>query len=264
MKLVKAKLLDKGVVCTCALKDFEPKAGDFVVVSTPTGPKLAQVLGLPFDCEVKGEPPPLVLKRADKRDFKRHDQMRQRETYAFRLCKAFIEELKLPMKLVDVESIPSEKKMVFFFTSETRVDFRTLVKKLAAKLKLRIEMRQIGVRDEAKIQGGIGPCGREICCKSFLKSFDTVTIRMAKEQNLPLNPERISGLCGRLMCCITFEMDVYHEIGEELPKSGKKVLTPYGEGKVVRQNVLLKTLTVELKDGTMVTLPFEEVKPLEE
>jgi len=121
-------------------------------------------------------------------------------------------------------------------------------------------MRQIGVRDEAKIVGGIGPCGRELCCATFLRNFDLVSIRMAKEQSLPVNPEKISGLCGRLMCCLTFEMETYQELKEELPRVGKRVMTKYGEGKVIRCNILLQTVTVELEGGGVITVGINEVQ----
>ena len=164
------------------------------------------------------------------------------------------------MKLVGVEYLFDESKAIFYFTAERRVDFRTLIRMLASQLRTRIEMRQIGVRDEAKIVGGIGPCGRELCCATFLRNFDLVSIRMAKEQSLPVNPEKISGLCGRLMCCLTFEMETYQELKEELPKVGKRVMTKYGEGKVIRCNILLQTVTVELEGGGVITVGINEVQ----
>lgn len=246
------------------VRDIPVARGDLVLVPTPSGPQVAEILTPPLEVPDTKEPPPPVLRKADKKDLKRLENLREREDQAFRLCQEWIGKLELPMKLVGVEANPQEKKITFYFTAEGRVDFRLLVRKLATKLKARIEMRQIGVRDETKFLGGIGPCGREVCCCSFLKNFDTVTIRMAKEQNLPLNPERISGLCGRLMCCITFEADTYQQMSEELPKVGKRVSTKYGEGKVLRQNVFLRTLTVELSDGTVVTVPSEEVTPVED
>ncbi len=264
MKVVRVRLLKKGERGTYAAGNHDLKKGDFVLVPTPSGPQVAEVLAPPFDLDLSGKSAPLIIGRAEKKDLRKLEQVKKRETAAFRTCQGLIEKLGLQMKLVDVEFQPQERKITFYFTAEGRVDFRLLVRKLASRLKARIEMRQIGVRDEAKLRGGIGPCGREVCCSTFLKDFDTVTIRMAKEQNLPLNPERISGLCGRLMCCITFEMDTYQQMGEELPKVGKRVHTKYGEGKVIRQNVLLKTLTVELSDGTIVTIPWKEVRGAEE
>lgn len=259
MKVVRVRLLKKGDVELYEAKDMPLLRGDLVLVPTSSGPQVGEVLSPPFDLPDTKEPPPPVLRKADKKDVKKLENLKGRESAAFKLCQEYIAELGLPMKLVEVEANPQEKKITFYFTAEGRVDFRELVRRLAANLKARIEMRQIGVRDETKFLGGIGPCGREVCCRCFLRNFDTVTIRMAKEQNLPLNPERISGLCGRLMCCITFEVDTYHQMSEELPKVGKRVMTKYGEGKVLRQNVFLKTLTVELADGTVVTVPAEEV-----
>jgi cell fate regulator YaaT (PSP1 superfamily) len=264
MKVVRAQLLRKGITGIFKTPLETLKRGDFVLVENPSGPQVAQVLTPPFELPIALENIPSVLGYATRKDLRQMEFLKKRESIAYKSCRELIEKLDLPMKLVEVQFLPEEQKFVFFFTSEGRVDFRGLVKRLASKLKSKIEMRQIGVRDEAKLQGGIGPCGREICCRTFLKSFDTVTIRMAKEQNLPLNPERISGLCSRLMCCITFEMDTYVEMAEELPKIGKRVLSPYGEGKVLRQNVLLRTLTIELDNGSVVTLPMDQIKLMEE
>lgn len=256
---VKARMLKKGKVGTfeAAIKGL--KKGDLVLVSTSSGPQVAEVLCPPF--ELSGEEEGLlpVLRPAEKADLEKLEDFRQKEQKAFQLCQELIERLGLPMKLVEVEYQPEEGKVLFYFTAEGRVDFRALVRQLASHLKMRIEMCQIGVRDEAKMVGGIGPCGREVCCSVFLRGFDMVTIKMAKEQNLPLNPEKISGICGRLMCCLTFEMDAYQQLREGAPKVGKRVSTKYGEGKVIRQNVLLRTVTVQLQDGTIVTVPLDEV-----
>lgn len=256
-------MLKKGRVVSFEARVKGLKKGDLVLVSTPSGPQVAEVLGPPFELEVEEGTLPPVLRPADRGDLEKLRDLQEKERRAFKLGEELIERLGLPMKLVDVEYQPEEGKVLFFFTAEGRVDFRSLVRQLASRLKMRIEMRQIGVRDEAKLMGGIGPCGRELCCGTFLRAFDMVTIRMAKEQNLPLNPEKISGLCGRLMCCLTFEMDAYQQMREGAPKVGKRVITKHGEGKVIRQNVLLKTVTVQLQDGAIITLPMDEVKPKE-
>src|SRR5699024_9063621 len=160
---------------------------------------------------------------------------------------------QLDMKLIDFEYTFDRNKLIFYFTAEGRVDFRGLVKDLASVFRTRIELRQIGVRDEAKMLGGIGPCGRLLCCSTFLGDFDPVSIKMAKDQNLSLNPSKISGLCGRLMCCLRYESDAYEEAKREMPDIGQKVNTPEGEGKVVGLNLLERVLEVRLfqKDRTL-------------
>jgi len=157
-----------------------------------------------------------------------------------------IAEHNLDMKLVEAEYSFDKSKIIFYFTSEGRVDFRELVKDLARIFKARIELRQIGVRDEAKLFGGFGSCGKELCCRRFLKDFEPVTIRMAKEQGLPLNPPKISGVCGRLMCCLAYECKVYKELSRDLPKEGDKINTPEGKGKVVSVNILKRSVIVEV------------------
>jgi len=256
--VVRARLLKRGKMGSFrATRGL--KKGELVLVSTPSGPQVAEVVSSPFELEGQEGALSPVLRPADEGDLEKLRELQQKEERARSICEELIENLGLPMKLVEVEYLPEEGKVIFFFTAEQRVDFRALVKQLASRLRMRIEMRQIGVRDEAKMVGGLGPCGRELCCSTFLKEFDMVTIRMAKEQNLPLNPEKISGVCGRLMCCLTFEIDAYQELKEGAPRLGKRVQTKYGEGKVIRQNILLKTVTVQLQDGAIVTLPMSEL-----
>lgn len=171
---------------------------------------------------------------------------------------------KLKMKLVDVEYTFDRNKLIFYYTAEGRIDFRELVKELAPIYKTRIDLRQIGVRDEAKILGGIGPCGRILCCSSFLGDFEPVSIKMAKDQNLSLNPTKISGLCGRLMCCLKYEHDNYERGKDKLPSVGSNVATSRGDGKVVALRMDLRTVKVQLfENGKMADLPFEEVVELE-
>jgi cell fate regulator YaaT (PSP1 superfamily) len=163
------------------------------------------------------------------------------------------------MKLVKTEVLLDRSKALFYFTSEKRVDFRELVRDLAAELRMRIEMRQIGVRDEAKMVCGVGGCGRGLCCSSFLNRFDLVSVKMAKEQNLALNPSKISGVCGRLMCCLAYEYATYTELKKNLPKVGKHIVTKSGKGKIIRQNVLNQTVTVELEEGGEITVHESEI-----
>jgi len=174
------------------------------------------------------------------------------------VCDQKIKEHKLPMKLVDAEYSFDRSKIIFYFTSENRVDFRELVKNLASIFRVRIELRQVGVRDEARMLGGCGPCGRKLCCITFLKDFDPVTIKMAKVQNLPLNPSKISGLCGRLMCCLGYEYDSYRECLKNLPKVGKEFKTDQGKGKVIAVNPLKMTVTVDLGEGKKVEVKLAD------
>jgi cell fate regulator YaaT (PSP1 superfamily) len=162
------------------------------------------------------------------------------------------------MKLVSCEYSFDRSKVLFYFTADGRIDFRNLVKDLARIFKARIEMRQIGVRDEAKLFGGFGPCGRELCCSRFLKDFEPVTIKMAKEQNLPLNPPKISGLCGRLMCCLSYEHTSYKQLSRDLPKEGDKIDTPKGKGKVVSINVLRRAVLVEISEGNQIEVIYKQ------
>jgi cell fate regulator YaaT (PSP1 superfamily) len=161
------------------------------------------------------------------------------------------------MKLIEAEYSFDRSRVVFYFTAEGRIDFRELIKDLAAIFKARIELRQIGVRDEARFLGGFGPCGRTLCCASFLKDFEPVTIKMAKEQNLPLNPTKISGLCGRLMCCLSYEHECYRELMKDLPREGERIKTKDIKGKVINVNALKRTITVETEDGRQVVIEWD-------
>lgn len=177
---------------------------------------------------------------------------------AMRLCARKVREYKLAMKLVDSEYSFDKKKIVFYFTSEGRVDFRELVKELAKIFKIRIEMRQIGVRDEARLFGGVGPCGQKLCCMRFLKNFEPVSMKMAKTQKLPLSSGKISGICGRLMCCLFYEYKNYRELSKGLPKEGQTLETAQGKGKVTSVNVLKRLAYVELEDGRVEKIFFKD------
>ncbi|MGL4820675.1 MAG: PSP1 domain-containing protein [Bacilli bacterium] len=179
---------------------------------------------------------------------------------AFRVCEDKVREHEMEMKLVDVEFTFDRNKVIFYFTAEGRVDFRELVKDLAAIFRTRIELRQIGVRDEAKLLGGIGPCGRMLCCSTFLGDFDPVSIKMAKDQNLSLNPTKISGLCGRLMCCLKYENDEYETLKDHLPDIGQSLVTPNGKGKIIGLNILEQMMQVELfGSDRIVQFTFDEL-----
>ena len=193
-----------------------------------------------------------VLRIANDDDIGQLKANKEKEAYAMDICQAKLENHRLPMKLVEVEQTFGGNKIIFYFTADGRIDFRELVKDLAAIFKTRIELRQIGVRDEAKMIGGLGCCGRELCCTSWLADFVSVSIRMAKEQNLSLDPTKISGICGRLMCCLKFENEVYEQAKNGFPELGRKVVTPDGDGRVNAINVLKQTVNVELRDSRLI------------
>lgn len=201
-----------------------------------------------------------VIRIADQQDAQLVEDNKQAAKNAFAICQDKIRDHQLRMKLVDVEYTLDRNKIIFYFTAEGRVDFRELVKDLASIFRTRIELRQIGVRDEAKMLGGIGPCGRILCCSSFLGDFEPVSIKMAKDQNLSLNPTKISGLCGRLMCCLKYEHDNYESAKDDLPRVGSEVITPFGNGRVVSLNVGERTAKVQIFDlKKVMDLPLDDV-----
>ena len=204
-----------------------------------------------------------IIRPADSDDLKKIEENKKKEKKAFGICRKKIEEHGLEMKLVDVEYTFDNNQILFYFTSDGRVDFRALVKELASIFRTRIELRQIGVRDEAKMLGGIGVCGRPLCCNSYLGEFQPVSIKMAKEQGLSLSPVKISGTCGRLMCCLKYEQDAYTELLKTIPKAGAIVETPNGNGVVIEANPISKVLKVRLNkapDAAPATFKSSEVK----
>ena len=243
--------------------------GDHVIVETVRGIELGEVITSAREVPDEAIVAPLknVLRLATEDDLRRAEANAKNEKMAFDLCLEKIAARKLEMKLISVEYTFDNSKVIFYFTANGRVDFRELVKDLAAVLKTRIELRQIGVRDEAKMLGGLGSCGRPICCGTFLGDFQPVSIKMAKEQNLSLNPTKISGQCGRLMCCLKYEQDYYEETLKKLPKVGKEVLTPDGVGNIVEINVLRERVKVKLRlsDDTFDVreYPIDDVKRVE-
>lgn len=224
---------------------------DTVIADTANGEEFAKIAManklMPDEKIV--EPLRKVLRVATKKDIRQNEENKQKEKEAFKIALDKIAKHKLPMKLIDVEYKFDRSKILFYFTADGRIDFRELVKDLAAIFKTRIELRQIGVRDEVRRMGGNGVCGRELCCCTFLNNFETVSIKMAKEQNIALNPSKISGNCGRLMCCLKYEQDVYSEKLSRLPKVGALVKTESGEGTVESVEVLKEVLKVKIKDG---------------
>jgi cell fate regulator YaaT (PSP1 superfamily) len=241
--------------------DLSLDVGEDVIVESDKGLVLGKVLSAPQEKERRFflKSPRKVFRKATPKDLDQFERNQQLEKEAFQFCLQKIQEKSLNMKLVKTEVLLDRSKALFYFTSEKRVDFRELVRDLAAEFKMRIEMRQIGVRDEAKMISGIGSCGRELCCARYLNKFDLVSVKMAKEQNLALNPTKISGICGRLMCCLAYEFPTYMELKKHLPKVGKHIVTRSGKGKVIRQNVHNQTVTIELEEGGEVTLHESEL-----
>lgn len=238
---------------------FVLKKGDYVIVHTERGVGLGVVAEEPYprkSCQTHSEIKKIErLATEEEIQIYRDNQQLEKESkeYCFeRIC-----EHKLPMNLVDVESFYDGSKIIFYFTAEGRVDFRELLKDLVRKLKNRVELRQIGVRNQAKMVGGLGNCGRPLCCATFLDKFHPVSIKMAKEQNLSLNPAKISGACGRLICCLQYEYETYMEMKKGMPKLGKKIELPEGRGKVIRQNVLERTFIVLLEDGKEIEVSLD-------
>ena len=204
---------------------------------------------------------PRILRTFNQNDLQAQTRKKQTEQRAKELCQQIINKLKIKMNLSRVNHISQEKKIVFFFTAEGRVDFRQLIKELVSNLKQRIEMKQMGVRDEAREIKGYGVCGETLCCSTFLEEFTPVTIRMAKDQGLALNPSKISGACGRLMCCLQYEHQTYKELSQSMPKLGRNIQTPRGLGKVIQSNILKQTVLVRLEDESILTYSIEELSP---
>lgn len=228
--------------------NLDVKIGDNVIVETARGMEFGTVSMTEKQVHPSEIVSPLkkVIRIADERDHKRHEDNVRKKERALQLCQEKIDKHKLEMKLIDVEYTFDNSKIIFYFTADGRVDFRELVKDLAGVFKMRIELRQIGVRDEAKMMGGIGTCGRSLCCHSWLSDFEPVSIKMAKVQNLSLNPTKISGICGRLMCCLKYENEVYVEFKKGMPDPGERIRTPDGMAVVVDTNILENSIKTRL------------------
>ncbi len=205
-----------------------------------------------------------IIRKATEYDLSVLELNRLKEEEGVQKFNELAKKYGLSMKLVDVHILFDKSKMIFYFTAEKRVDFREVVKELASYFKIRIELRQIGVRDEAKIVGGLGPCGMDLCCKSFLTDFESISIKMAKDQNLPLNPLKISGICGRLMCCLKYEYDSYKEFMDIAPERGTVVKTKYGKGAVAGYDPLKKSIIVEFENENKFLIPLAEVEVTDE
>ncbi len=249
VKVVGVRFKKAGKIYYFDPQDLSLEKEDNVIVETARGVEFGECVIGPKEILEDEVVAPLkpVLRKATAEDINKHLENKEKEKEAFEICVRKIEDHNLVMKLIDVEYTFDNNKVIFYFTAEGRVDFRELVKDLASIFKTRIELRQIGVRDEAKMIGGLGPCGRPMCCASFLGDFASVSIKMAKEQNLSLNPSKISGICGRLMCCLNYEQDTYEDIRKRLPRVGSIVKTELGNGEVLYNNIVKESVKVKLK-----------------
>ncbi|MBI2908343.1 MAG: stage 0 sporulation family protein [Chloroflexi bacterium] len=240
---------------------LELDINDDVVVETSRGLEMGQVVIAPRQVVNNDIVEPLkpVIRKAEAEDKERAAQFRCKQCSAMKKCAEMIAEARLPMKLISAEYNLDGTRLTFYFSSEGRVDFRELVRRLTSAFDTRVELRQVGPRDEAKMVGGFGRCGRPLCCASHLSSFSTVSIRMAKEQDLPLNPAKISGVCGRLLCCLAHESEQYRMMKEKMPPIGQKVRVPMGEGTIVGTNPLKDSAEVELESGATVEAKVSEL-----
>ncbi|MEA3406966.1 MAG: stage 0 sporulation family protein [Chloroflexota bacterium] len=236
--------------------------GEYVIVETSRGKEMGEVVMAPKkvdQSEVVGELKP-VLSRAAPADRIEAQRLQMQEPEVVEKCGDQVDELGLKMKIIDAQYSYDGSRLTFFFTADERVDFRELVRKLAHVFRTRIELRQVGVRDEAKIMEGLGPCGRPLCCATWLKDFSPISIRMAKEQDLPLDPMEISGLCGRLRCCLRFEYERYCEVKGKFPKEGAEIETEMGKGRITKINVLTETARVSFENGTKLDLTLGQLR----
>ncbi|TDP61781.1 PSP1 domain-containing protein [Bradymonas sediminis] len=241
-------------------RELQLAPGDQVIVRTERGPVIAKITG---QIQRRMLPPnsiSQVLRKATETDISQADKNETHERDAYRFCIERIRGRKLPMKLIRVQYMQDGSKIVFYFSADGRVDFRDLVKDLAHQFRTRIEMHQIGVRDGARMLGGIGPCGRELCCSTFLDNFAPVSIRMAKHQGLTLNPTKVSGMCGRLMCCLVYEQQIYRRMRKSLPRAGQRVRTELGEGEILGLDVINRKVTVRLDDQNRETFRVDDIE----
>lgn len=250
-EIIGVRFKDVGKVYYFAPLDNQLKVGDMVIVETSRGVECGKVAmaNKNIDDDNLAYPLKPLIRVATKQDLEHIEENKRKEQEAFKICEQKIANHKLDMKLISVEYTFDNSKVLFYFTAEGRVDFRALVKDLASVFRTRIELRQIGVRDEAKLLGGLGVCGRPFCCASHMGEFQPVSIKMAKEQGLSLAPVKISGTCGRLMCCLKYEQDAYTDLLKRTPKVGAIVQTPEGKGLVVENNLIARTLKVKLNNA---------------
>jgi len=260
--VVGVRFKDAGKIYYFDPEQHELNVGTPVIVETVRGVEYGKVVVPPkqvADTEVV-LPLKKVVRVAGDEDQRQVEENQIKSQEALVVCTEKVKKHGLDMKMVDAEYTFDNSKVIFYFTAVGRIDFRILVKDLASVFKTRIELRQIGVRDEAKMLGGLGSCGRPLCCSTFLSEFEPVSIKMAKEQNLSLNPTKISGVCGRLMCCLRYESDYYHEARNGLPDIGKTISTPKGKAKVVEVNVLKRKVRAQVDDGSVIEFNSEDLQ----
>ncbi len=240
---------------------IELNTGDLVVVDTARGLEMGQVVTKPAQVSDNDTNKNIkaVVRKATDEDIENADRLRLKEKEALDDCDQLVNKMELPMKLISTEYGFDGNRLTVYFGAEGRVDFRELVRELSRKLKVRVEMRQVGPRDEAKMIGGFGRCGRPLCCTGFLSEFSPVSIKMAKEQDLPLNPMKISGVCGRLLCCLGFECEQYRAMKEKMPRKGERIFTDMGVVSVVGGNPLKGVVLVELESGARVEMPVRDI-----
>ncbi len=260
IEVVQVKLRESGKTDYYATSGMKFEVGKYVIIEADRGLEYGEVVSVSETILDKSITKPLlkVIRKATQGDLYQIEKNKKRIEDIILTCEKKIKERKLNMKLIDAEYSFDRSKIIFYFTADDRVDFRELVKDLAKIFKARIELKQIGVRDEAKIIDGYGSCGRRLCCAKFIKNFEPVTIKMAKDQNLPLNPTKISGCCGRLMCCLSYEWETYKQLMKGVPKEGESVKTKQGKGKVISVNALRREVLVELDDGRQIKVVYEE------
>ncbi len=261
-KIVAVSLQPTGHLYNYLAGGHDLRRGDRVLVEAEAGTRIGTVEVGPHDAALTLDFASLrsVIRAASDDDFDVEQQSLSREAHARSICVSRLRERGLQMKLVDVNYALDGRKATFFFVAEDRIDFRDLVRDLANSLHVRIEMKQIGARDETKVTGGLGPCGRELCCSSWLRDFEAVTVKMAREQGLALNPSRLAGMCGRLKCCLRYEYATYVELKRNLPNTGKRVRSVKGDGKVIRQNILAQTVLIQRdEDGGVVEATLEDL-----
>lgn len=261
-RVVQVRRREKGREHYYQVGELELKTGDYCILEGERGVDYGQILFEPelLPDDEMDESLGKIIRKVTPEDEKKIAANRKNAKEAFGTCQTKIDEKELPMKLVAAEYSFDQSRLLFYFTAAGRVDFRELVKDLAGIFKTRIELRQIGVRDETRMMGGIGICGRPLCCAGWLHDFEPINIRMAKTQRLPLDPDKISGVCGRLLCCLKYEDDFYREAGKKLPKEGTVVITPQGEGKVVGLLFLQDKVMVEMEDENTLVFSHRDIK----
>jgi cell fate regulator YaaT (PSP1 superfamily) len=262
VKIVGVRFKRAGRIYYFDPKDFDINLNEYVIVETARGLEVGKVVLAPRQVLVSEVEMPLkaVIRKAEPAEAVHSEETEKKEREALVECGKMVARLSLPMKLLSAEYSLDGNHITFFFSAAERVDFRELVRELAARFRVRVELRQVGARDETKIMGGYGRCGRPLCCDSWLSEFQPISIKMAKEQGLPLNPMKISGVCGRLLCCLSYEHQLYHDMRGKMPREGQPVNTPMGSAQVVGSNPLKETVVVELETQVTLELPLEDIQ----